>query len=194
MSQADLLLDSLTEEEIAAYSANAATEPHIVVNMDRTITIPDELKMIAVQNDHDIETVTFDCPRYWDEHDLSSMAIYINYECPDGTSGSYLAENVTVDESDDAIMHFTWTISRNVTREHGELTILVCIKAVDEDGNEAYHWNSRRNSEASIAKGMECNEDISAAYPDVITYLVQSVEELKQSGVVTTYSGEVEVE
>ena len=26
-----------------------------------------------------IETVTIDCVRYWDEHDLSSFAIYINY-------------------------------------------------------------------------------------------------------------------
>lgn len=32
------------------------TEPHIVVGSDRMITVPDELKNIAVQYDHNVET------------------------------------------------------------------------------------------------------------------------------------------
>ena len=55
------------------------SEEHIIIGRDRYITVPEGLKRIAVQYDHNVETVTFDCPRYWDEHDLSTMNIYINY-------------------------------------------------------------------------------------------------------------------
>ena len=47
------------------------SEPHIVIDSHRAITVPEQLKRIAVQFDHNFETVTFDCPRYWDGHDLS---------------------------------------------------------------------------------------------------------------------------
>ena len=94
MSQADELLKSVANTR----TVNPETEPHIIIGEDRFITVPDELKRIAVQGDHDVETVTFDCPRYWDDHDLSKMQLYINYMRPDGTPGSHLAENVRVDE------------------------------------------------------------------------------------------------
>lgn len=47
-------------------TASGVDEAHIVINSDRSVSVPDELKNIAVQYDHNIETVTFDCPRYWD--------------------------------------------------------------------------------------------------------------------------------
>ena len=54
-------------------------EEHIKIGLDRHITVPESLKRIAVQYDHNVETVTFDCPRYWDGHDMSKMTVYINY-------------------------------------------------------------------------------------------------------------------
>ena len=107
MSQAEELLNSLEE--------TTGIEGHIVVGKDRHITVPKDLKRIAVQYDHNVETVTFDCPRYWDDHDMSTMNIYINYMRPDRVRGMFLAKNVTVDETDDTIMHFDWTLSRNAT-------------------------------------------------------------------------------
>lgn len=72
MSQAEDLLDSLSEEESSYFAGTSPNERHIVIGKDRFITVPEELKKIAVQGDNNIETVTFDCPRYWDEHDLSA--------------------------------------------------------------------------------------------------------------------------
>lgn len=167
MSQAEDLLNSLSENDI---SDN--TEHHIVVDSNRVITVPSELKRIAVQYDHNIETVTFDCPRYWDDHDMSTMNVYINYTRADNEPGCYIADDVAVDETDTSIMHFSWTISRHVTEAVGPLTILICIKMVDNDGNEVNHWNSERNSEMTISKGMECGDIIVNKYPDVITYLL----------------------
>ena len=172
MSQADELINGLSDEEFALYTANPTEEQHIIVDENRIITVPSELKKIAVQYDHNIETVTFDCIRYWDGHDMSTMKVYINYTRSDKYTGCYLADNVRVDEADNSIMHFDWTISRNVTESVGPLTILVCIKMVDADGNEVNHWNSERNTDMTISQGMECGDIIVNKYPDVITYLL----------------------
>ena len=170
MSQAEDLLNSLSENDIST-----KTEPHIIVGSNRVITVPSELKRIAVQYDHNIETVTFDCPRYWDDHDMSTMKVYINYTRADNEPGCYIADDVAVDETDTSIMHFSWTISRHVTEAVGPLTILICIKMVDKDGNEVNHWNSERNTDMTISQGMECGDIIVNKYPDVITYLLEDM-------------------
>lgn len=179
MSNAEKLLDNISEEEITLLTADMNSEPHIVIGSDRLITVPDELKRIAVQYDHDVETVTFDCLRYWDEHDLSTMKIYINYMRPDLYRDSYLAQNVSVDELDDSIIHFTWTVSRNVTEKKGNISFLVCAKITDDEGNEKNHWNSELNQEMYISEGLECDESIISSYPDIITQLLVSMDDVE---------------
>lgn len=169
MSQADMLLNTLSTDDVYGYSVDPQIEPHIVIGNDRFITVPDELKKIAVEHDRDIETVTFDCPRYWDNHDLSEMQIYINYLLPNGEPGSYIAENISV-EGD--IMHFTWTISDHVTQMKGNISFLVCAKKTDEDGNETKHWNSELNREMYVSEGLETVEAVISQHPDIITQLL----------------------
>lgn len=176
---AEELLNNNLENGIAAYTATPETEPHIVVNADRTIKVPDELKKIAVQNDHNIETVTFDCPRYWDGHDMSEMKVFINYKTPDNKFGSYPADNLIVDESDSTIIHFDWVISRNVTHTKGQLSFIICINKTDAAGNEVNHWNSELNKEMYIAEGLECDESIIDEYPDIITAMFMRLDSLK---------------
>lgn len=175
-STAEEMLSSLTEEEIAAYTANPDEERHIIVDETRKITVPDELKRIAVQYDHNIETVTFDCIRYWDGHDMSTMHVYINYMLANKALGCYMSEDVTVDPNDENIIHFTWTISRNVTQAIGPITFLVCIKRVDEEGNEVNHWNSELNKDMFVNQGLECGEPITEDYPDLIEQILLKLE------------------
>ena len=173
MSYADELLNSLSEDGVMALTAESSTEPHIIIDSNRKVSVPDELKRIAVQYDHNVETVAFDCPRYWDEHDMSQMKIYINYKCPGGSLGCYIVDSVTIDEADNTIMHFDWTISRNATLKDGNLSFLVCIRKIDaETGEEVNHWNSELNMEMYISKGLECNEITEELYPDIITQLL----------------------
>lgn len=169
MSQVDELLNTMSEEGGVMYTARPESEPHIVIGEDRYITVPAELKRIGVQGDHNIETVTFDCPRYWDEHDMSMMDISINYLRPDGRAGMFPAINVTVDDSDTSIMHFDWVISKHVTEIKGNLSILICIKKLDEDNNDILHWNSEINNELTISEGIEAGEAIIRIYPDILT-------------------------
>lgn len=179
MSQAEELLDSLSENDISAYTAEPEVEPHIIIGSDRFITVPDMLKRIAVQFDHNIETVTFDCPRYWDEHDMSEMKVFINYMRADGFAGSYYAETVTIDENDSNIMHFDWTIKEEVTLVKGALSFLVCIKKTDDGGILENHWNSELNKDMYISAGMNCQESILSEYPDIVTDLLTRMENVE---------------
>ena len=157
MSKAEELLNTLSEDNVMALTAESSTEPHIVIGSDRHIAVPSQLKRIAVQFDHNVETVTFDCPRYWDGHDLSAMDIYIICKVPDGGIYRQTASNVTVDGSDDSIMHFDWTITNDITSISGKLAFNVCIKDVDENGTDIVHWNSDINKDMYISKGLEVN-------------------------------------
>lgn len=184
MGSAEELLNSMAEDGISAYTATPETEPHIVIGPDRFITVPDELKRIAVQFDHNIETVTFDGPRYWDGHDMSEMKVYINYMRADRVVGSYIADNVVADETDASMMHFDWTISKNVTLVNGGLVFLVCVKKSDENGSERNHWNSELNKDLYISEGLEANDNIMEMYPDVINGLLTRMDNILHSGMV----------
>jgi len=190
MSQAEELLNSLTENDISLQSANPETEPHIVVGDDRFISVPKELQRIAVQYDHDVETVTFDCPRYWDDLDMSDLSIYINYMRKDRVVGVYKATDISVDTTNERIMHFNWKISRNVTEVVGQIKFLVCVKKGDADGNEVNHWNSELNTEMYISEGLEAGEGFFDSYPDIILQWEDEVQKVKDTLIAAGASGE----
>lgn len=176
MSKAEELLNTLSTTTVSTLLADSSTEPHIVIGDDRFVTVPSELKRLAVQYDHDIETVTFDCPRYWDDHDMSEMRIYINYLRSDAEAGCYKAQNIAVDSSDENIMHFDWTISRNVTETFGKIVFLVCVKKTDDNGNEKNHWNSELCKDCYVSEGLEYDiEPVKELYPDLIENWYQEV-------------------
>lgn len=179
MSKADELLESLTENQTDTRAMEDSNEPHIVITADRDIVVPDILKEIAVQHEHNVKTVTFDCPRYWDGRDLLEMVIYVNYERKDGEKGRCPVKNVHVDEADSNMIHFDWTITRHVTEVFGELTILACGVLVDSEGVEEQHWNSHRHEDMEVAEGLECGDAIAEAYPDEITVILAKIQSLE---------------
>ena len=167
-------------------------EGHIVVGGDRFITVPDNLKRLGVQYDHDMETVTFDCPRYWDGRDMSKMAIYVNYARSDNYMGKYpVVDTVRVDDVDDNIIHFDWTVSRNVTQAAGKVSFLICVMKSDADGNEERHWNSELCQDCYISPGMETEESSIESYPDLVSKLLEV--NILASDVQKIYDNAVEV-
>lgn len=132
-------------------------EPHIVIGSDRSITVPKELRNIAVQYDHNIETVTFDCPRYWDGNDMSNMTVNINFVRFDGHEGTYVCKEVTIDATDPDIIHFDWTVSREVTEASGKLTVIVCLKKDNAGGLTSQVWHSQRCETFSVLPGLLCD-------------------------------------
>ena len=171
MSQVNELLNTMAEDEIAAYTADSENEPHIVIDKDRFAKVPEELRRIAIEGEHNVETVTFDCPRYWDKHDLTKMILYIRYECPDGKTGGYQAQNVRVDDTATDIIHFEWTITENVTGKAGTLAFMVVAKKSDEESGESLNrWHSELNTEMYISKGIPGETvDYTTGNPDLLT-------------------------
>lgn len=149
MSLAKTLLNSLDDYEATEVDA-IEEEPHIIVGSNREITVPAKLKLIAVKGDKDIETVTIDCVRYWDNHDLSTFAIYINYILPSGDEGTYIPKNIT--KLDD-IFTFDWKIGNEITYAQGKLTFWIVAKLTDDSGDLIKQWSSLQNSDCSIAQG-----------------------------------------
>lgn len=183
MSQAEDLLNSLTEDEVVAYSVDTATEPHIVINADRTVTVPEVLKHIAVQGDHNIETVTFDCPRYWDGHDLSKMNVRVVFQRPDGHREPHLVENLRVDEIDTTTIHFDWTISGNVTLVRGNISFTVCAKLADVEGIVEREWHTRLNQDLIVDEGMDCSGDeIIEQNPDILESILVRLDVIESGG------------
>lgn len=171
-----------TAEELLKSSVlQTNPEGHIVIGGDRFITVPSNLKRLGVQYDHNMETVTFDCPRYWDERDMSEMVVYINYALSDGYMDRYPADMVRADGD---IMHFDWTISRNVTQVAGPVSFLVCVMKTDSEGNEERHWNSELCQDCYISPGMEITEGSPVdVYPDIITQLLLRMNTVEQINV-----------
>lgn len=176
MSQADELLNNLTENDISQYTAEPEIEPHIVIDSNRFISVPESLRRIAVQYDNNVETITFDCPRYWDGIDMYGMRIFINYSLENNYKDMYYVDNIRIDEENPDIMHFEWTISRNVTSVKGRVAFLVCIHKVDSDGIEINHWNSEINREMYVSDGLEPEEFILKKNSDVITTILDRLE------------------
>ena len=178
MSEAEELLNSVSSGDATAYTADAGIEEHIIIDKDRVINVPKPLQRIAVQFDHNIETVTFDCPRYWDDNDLSKMYIYINYLRTDKVKGRYLAKNVRVSDTDENLINFEWTIGNEVSFVKGKIIFLVCALQTNSDGIEEIHWNSELNEQMTVSEGLECDDYVMDEYPDIINDLLYRMDSI----------------
>ena len=175
MGKAEELLESLDVTDPDLLIPVDSGE-HIVINADRTIKVPDKLKRIAVQYDHNMDSVTFDCPRYSDGIDMSKMKIFVNYVRPDNEPGSHYAEDVSVDDTDPNIIHFSWKIDGHVSEVVGSLQFLVCAKFTDKEGKLSNIWNTELNTELYVSKGMKTTMNVITRHPDLVTQMLLRLE------------------
>ena len=171
---------------------------HVIINKDRTVTVPNSLQRLGVQYDHNVNTVIFDCPRYPDGDptvDMSKMQIFINYMLPNNALGASQGINVEIDSDDDSLMHFGWKITKAITQYKGVLATLICIKQVDDDGNEVYHWNTMMFKRFTVDEGMECSEVITEENADIIASILESFSKFnsKYDDVVDIYDDMLEL-
>ena len=97
---------------------------------------------------------------------------------PNKELGASHGINVEVDPDDDTIIHFGWKITRAITQYNGVLSTLICIKQVDEDGDEIYHWNTVMFQRFTVDAGMECSEVIAEENTDIITQMLVMIDTL----------------
>lgn len=155
MSNANDLLNSLTESDISAYTVDANTEEHIVVDERRSVIVPASLRRIAAQYDHAVETVTFDCIRYWDGNDFSTMDVYIRFTLPNRDTRQDSVTNLTIDETNSNIIHFDWSFDIDKTVDPGDISFQVVIKKEGANGSLLKQWLSDINEEMYISDSLD---------------------------------------
>ena len=156
---------------------------HVTITKDKRVLVPESLKKLGVQFEHDVNTITFTCPRFWSMADLSTMDVYINYTLPDGTPGVYEVTDVQIDEEDETLVYFDWNILRNITRLNGQIAFSICAKNIDAEGNDIHHFNTEICKTTYISPGLCIDEIIEEKYPDVLGNLMHDVSELKNNKV-----------
>lgn len=123
---------------VSPLSVNPDEEPIIEIDADlRTITIPNELRDIAVTGDHLSETIYFSCPRYFDGEDLSLHTCIIRFINAGNEYGETNA--ISLESSDDRIT-FGWAIDNYATRYSGTLTFTIQFETRKD--NIDYQWQT----------------------------------------------------
>lgn len=151
-------------DELFELSKINESENYIIIDEDRLIIIPDNLKNIAVQYDHNIETVTFDCPRYWDGNDMSNMEAHINYVRPDGSINTYNCESISINKENEDRINFNWTITGEVTEFSGKIKFIICLYKKYPDGTKKQVWHSQLCNDLNVLEGLNCDEGVSTYF------------------------------
>ena len=136
-SALDLLMDSdSTAETTTLLESNGICT---IDSRTRTIFVPPEIVVGAVQSDKNAERIKFSCPKIvGDNLDLSKFSIRINFENvssvdPDiSIKDQYICEDASINEDN---ITFSWVIGKNAARYMGTIRFIVCAVKTDSDSN-----------------------------------------------------------
>lgn len=130
-------------------------EPVIEINADlRHITIPEELKDIAVTGDHLCETIYFSCPRYFDGEDLSNHSCIIRYINAGNEYGECDVVDITTENDR---IKFGWSIDNKATRYSGIIKFTVQFETISD--SVEYQWQTTP-AELNILPGLNIESTI----------------------------------
>lgn len=111
----------------------------LIINSDlRTIYSPNVV--VGVFSDHNVNRLTFSCPRFYDGLDLSTFDVYINYVNALGEGSVYRCDDVSA--QDFQHIEFSWLISNYVTKKEGKIKFSVCMKDYNEENEIAHEFNT----------------------------------------------------
>ena len=145
------------------------TDKTLIIDKDlRIITIPAAVKSLGVQSDEDVLRLRFKMPRMYDDIDLSTFSIYINYMNAAGVGDVYTVNDMAFD--DDTIT-FTWLVSRITTAAKGSVRFIVCMKLYDSAMEEVIKEYNTTIASLPVLEGLETSEAVIEQNPDILTYI-----------------------
>ena len=130
---------------------------------DRLIIVPPEFKKyIAVQRDHNIETIYFRVDRYFDTTDLSELTCVVQFTNARKESGIHLvSEKDLTTYSSDGKMILGWKLNRDFTQYPGTVTYSLRFYKLDENKKFIYDLHTIP-AIGIIAPGLDTLEDTNA--------------------------------
>lgn len=158
-SALDLLMysDSAAETTTLLESNGICT----IDSRTRTIFVPPEIVVGAVQSDKNAERIKFSCPKIvGDNLDLSKFSIRINFENvssvdPDiSIKDQYICEDASINGDN---ITFSWVIGKNAARYMGTIRFIVCAVKTDSDSNISIEWNTTV-AQIPVLEGIEVDQ------------------------------------
>lgn len=155
MSARDLFASSV-ETELTTFALRRAVAAEIsyfvIDGENRTITPPSDFKHFGVESDEDTTRVYFECPQYvGDGIDLTDMNITVNFKNANGEKDAYIVTDV---EGDGNTIHFSWLLSRKVTKYKGTVQFIICAVKTNSQGVILKEWNTTLCS-GDVLEGLE---------------------------------------
>lgn len=150
------------------------SDNHFVIDPVTRTVQNNSNKVWLVQNDHNSERFTFECPRFIEGHDMSLcdsikvLYINLNKKTQEETCGIYEVDDLAINFNNLEQITFSWLISRNATSYVGSLTFMVQMTCISDDGTVDYCWQTGITKGITIVDGMDNEETIVEDYPDIL--------------------------
>lgn len=168
---------------------------HEVRDADTHFTIDAETMVITNTNaaknklrvgDHNSEVLTFEIPRYIENHDvLLCDKIGIHYmnagtNKVDVSKDVYWVTDAAVSEEDENIVLFSWLVSGNATKYVGLLSFGIMFGCLEEDNTYSYVKNTEIFSGITISDGYNFTEAVVEQYSDVLEQWKKELSQLSE--------------
>lgn len=178
MTEAEKLLQ---ETKSAAVVAESQAEDICVIDSDlRIIDIPEQFKVLGVENDKDVKVMQFRMPKVYKGTDLSAFNISVNYQNARGMKGLYIVTDKKV--SGDQI-EFSWTVGKTATVYRGDTRFIVCMRLIGSDGVIKKEFNTTLAT-MTVLEGLEVDDPvIEQEEKDIIAQLLQIVDDKSKEAV-----------
>lgn len=178
MTEAEKLLQ---ETKSAAVVAESQAEDICVIDSDlRIIGIPEQFKVLGVENDKDVKVMQFRMPKVYKGTDLSAFNISVNYQNARGMKGRYIVTDKKV--SGDQI-EFSWTVGKTATVYRGDTRFIVCMRLIGSDGVIKKEFNTTLAT-MTVLEGLEVDYPvIEQEEKDIIAQLLQIVDDKSKEAV-----------
>lgn len=170
-----------TLELLDAIDAQAEENVCIVDAVNRTISVPENLRLLGVESDEKAEIIRFRCPKIVGNNiDLTTLILFINFENAGGQKGAYRIKDVEED-GDGTNITFSWELERKVTAYQGTPKFSLCAQRVKsgDDGTLEQEWNTTFNTECEVLEGLEVQDSIEEEETAALTQIWQKIDELE---------------
>lgn len=182
MSQAETLLQSLTEEANGHTHVVTDHDSYFVINPDtREIENSSQTRNVLMQFDHNSEVYTFELARYVEGHDMTLCnRVRVHFNNIDEIT---LEENADVAElydldicpDDENKVLCSWTITRQATQLIGSLNFLVQYECIDDNGDAVYEWHTDIYTDVTIKKTINNAERPIVEYSNILEQWYQRI-------------------
>lgn len=173
--------EKLLQETKSAVVAETQMEDICVIDSDmRIIDIPEQFKVLGVENDKDVKAMQFRIPKVYKGADLSIFNISVNYQNARGTKDRYIVTDKKV--SGDQI-EFSWTVGKTATVYRGDTRFIVCMRLIGSDGVIKKEFNTTLAT-MTVLEGLEVDDPvIEQEEKDIIAQLLQIVDDKSKEAV-----------